>query len=179
MKHIGKLTLLTQALGGVAVVLSSLPRHRAAAASNGPFATTCLNGRYLTAASGVDVYYGNPFAVAGYVEVTCTKQGATGTYTGMLTITYPTPNNSLTTSGATALPSTCTLTNGQYTITPSTGAITASALLGGGSCIFSSVTYTQTGYISDPLGKYIYLVDTTVIEGEETNILPLIFTKSP
>ena len=178
MKHVGRLVLLTLDLGVVAVVLSSLPHHRAAAAS-GPFANTCLNGRYLAAGSGVDVFFGNPFAVAGYVDLTCTKQGAAGTYTGMLTITYPTSNNSLTVSGATVAPSTCTLTNGQYTIDPSTGAITASALLGGGSCNFSSVTYTQTGYISDQLAHQIYVVDTTVIEGEETNILPLIFTKSP
>jgi len=177
MKRISKLMLFS-GLGVIAVVLSSFPRDGAAAGPfppvNPPFKSTCLSGRYAAAGSGIDVFFGNPFAAAGYVQLTCTKAGATGTYTGMLTITYPTSNSSLTTPGAEVEAFTCTLTNGLYTLDPSTGAITATATIGGCELFATPVTYNQSGYVSDPSGHQIYVVSTYY-----SDIFPLVFTKYP
>jgi len=173
MKHFAKLMLLTLVLGLVA-------RTAAAATPPPPFANTCLSGRYLTAGSGLDVYFGNPFAVAGFVNLTCIPGQDKGTYTGLITVTYA-QGGQFFNSQASVQPSTCALTGGTYTIDPTTGAIAASATLGPantGVCNFSTLTYSQAGYVSDPLGLQIFVVDESP-NPILTNILSLIFTKAP
>jgi hypothetical protein len=176
MKPFAKLLLFT--------LVSGLVAH--AATPPQPFAKTCLSGRYVTAGSGLDVYFGNAFAVAGYVNLTCTPGQDKGTYTGLVTVTYPYPSNQYyTLPNTTVQPNTCALTGGTYTIDPTTGAITAQATLGpasSGTCIFTSATYSQAGYLSDPLGAQIFAVDESpapYLSGGYTNVLSLIFTKAP
>src|SRR5260370_26692778 len=73
----------------VACLLSLLsPKLCSAASASGPFASTCLSGRYVSTGSGLDITFLNPFAVVGVLNFTCTKSG-TGTYTGSTIVTYP------------------------------------------------------------------------------------------
>jgi hypothetical protein len=64
------------------------PRLCSAASATGPFASTCLTGRYVTTGSGLDITFLNPFAVVGTLNFTCGKNG-TGAYTGSTIVTYP------------------------------------------------------------------------------------------
>jgi len=57
-----------------ACLLSLLsPRFCSAVAASGPFASSCLTGRYVTTGSGLDITFLNPFAVVGFINFTCTK----------------------------------------------------------------------------------------------------------
>ena len=171
MKHFAKLILLS--------LVSGLVAH---ATPTQPFAKTCLSGRYVAAGSGFDVTYGNAFAVAGFVNLTCTPGQDKGTYTGLITVTYAMNQGFI--YSTTVQPSTCAITGGTYTIDPTTGAIAASAVLNQtptGSCNFTTpLPYFQAGYLSDPLGAQIFEVDES--PGGQypiTNILSLLFTKAP
>lgn len=160
------------------------------AGASGPFASTCLSGRYVTTSSGLDITFLNPFAVVGVLNFTCTKPGS-GTYTGSTIITYPVANAFPTTVAGSLLslnnnvvfPTICDVT-GTYTIDPLSGLIASNGTLsdpatvpaGLNSCttLFSDLSVQEFGYLSDPTARNLYVVETGQ---QQSNVLSLIYTK--
>jgi|SRR5215469_6095816 len=171
---------------------------RSAAGASGPFADSCLTGRYVTTGSGLDITFLNPFAVVGFLNFTCTKNG-TGTYAGSTIVTYPVTNAMTipvtTVAGSligmnsfnnVVFPTICSV-SGSYTIDPTTGLIASNAMLadpdpgsvptGLHSCttLFSDLFLQEFGYLSDPTAQKLSVVET----GQDQNdVLSLVYTKA-
>jgi hypothetical protein len=170
------------------------PRLCSAASATGPFASTCLTGRYVTTGSGLDITFLNPFAVVGTLNFTCGKNG-TGAYTGSTIVTYPVASAVGPTTIAGSLlganqfnnvvfPTICSIT-GTYTIDPTTGLIasvgtivpTANVPNGLNDCLslFQDTSLQEFGYLSDPTAQKIYELET----GQGGNdVLSLVYTKA-
>jgi hypothetical protein len=177
----------------VACLLSLLsPRLCSAASTSGPFASTCLSGRYVSTGSGLDITFLNPFAVVGALNFTCGKNG-TGAYNGSIIVTYPIQNSGASVAGSLIgnnafnnllLPLICSV-QGTYTIDPTTGLIASVGTIGNpanvptglDACLdlFQDTSLQEFGYLSDPTAQKIYELET----GQAGNdVLSLVYTKA-
>jgi hypothetical protein len=164
------------------------PRLCSAASASGPFASTCLSGRYVSTGSGLDITFLNPFAVVGALNFTCGKNG-TGAYTGSTIVTYPggfVAGSLIGDNGFNTVlsPLICSV-QGTYTIDPTTGLIasvgtivpTANVPNGLNDCLslFQDTSLQEFGYLSDPTAQKIYELET----GQAGNdVLSLVYTKA-
>jgi hypothetical protein len=151
----------------------------------------------VTAGSGLDITFLNPFAVVGVLNFTCTKNG-TGTYTGSTIVTYPVANpNPLSLVEGSLLgppfnpfssvvfPTICSIT-GTYTIDPTTGLVASTAMLADPASVptglnfctksfFSEFNLQEVGYLSDPTAQKLYLLE---IGQQQSDVLSLVYTKA-
>jgi hypothetical protein len=144
----------------------------------------------------LDITFLNPFAVTGALNFTCnTPPNGTGTYTGSIIVTYPVAGLSPLTTIAGSLtgnnafnnvvaPTLCSVTNGIYSIDPTTGLITSTATLANPTSVpsglvkcldlFSDTSLADDGYLSDPSAKKLYVLE---IGQQQSDVLSLVYTK--